>query len=290
MKQTATARTTADAGKEQARRAGDSPLVDRMGRVGFAAQGTTYLLLGTIAGELAFGRHPHVQVDQRGAFEELARQPFGKVLLGLLLVGLVGYVGYLVVTALAGEPDEPLQPTRRRIARAGAAWRAGSYAILAYSALTVLIAKPSKAGSGNGAGLLGHPYGRVLVGLIGLALGIGGIVLAVVGMTGRFDRHLKMRRMHRPMRKVVRTLGRYGALGRGAAFTLTGVFFLVAAVRFDPAKAHGLDSSLRGIARHTEGRIALALIALGLLTFGVFAWCEARWRRTGREGPIHLPR
>ena len=80
-------------------------------------------------------------------------------------------------------------------------------------------------------------------------------------------------------RSLVEKLGVFGGLARGAVVALTGVFFVVAAVRFSPAKAEGIDGSLRAFAHTPLGPFLLIVVALGLVAFGLFSWCEARWRR-----------
>jgi hypothetical protein len=57
------------------------------------------------------------------------------------------------------------------------------------------------------------------------------------------------------------------------------VFFVYAAVTFDPGKAKGVDGTLRQFARTPAGPWLLVLVALGLIVFGVYSFCEARWRK-----------
>jgi uncharacterized protein DUF1206 len=61
-------------------------------------------------------------------------------------------------------------------------------------------------------------------------------------------------------------------------FGVAGVFLVIAAVTFDPKKAQGLDGSLRKIATTPLGPWLLVAVALGLVIFGVYSCCEARWR------------
>ena len=58
-----------------------------------------------------------------------------------------------------------------------------------------------------------------------------------------------------------------------------GVFLVVAAVTTQPQQAKGLDSALRSLAATPGGRWLLALVAIGLIVFGAFSCCEARWAR-----------
>jgi hypothetical protein len=78
---------------------------------------------------------------------------------------------------------------------------------------------------------------------------------------------------------LVEKLGVFGGVARGAVAALVGVFLVIAAVRFSPAKAEGIDGSLRAFAHTPVGPLLLILVALGLVAFGMFSWCEARWRR-----------
>jgi len=268
-----------------ARRAANSPVVDRLARVGFAARGTTYLLMGWIALQLGLGHHPPAKANQRGAFQELARQPYGEVLLWLMVIGLAGYAIFRATNAIWGERGEG-SGFKRYAKRIGSAGRAIAYAVLAYGAWTVIQHRHSTAGEGSGAGLMKHTYGRWIVAAIGIGLIIGGVALAISGLTRRFRKHLKTGEMGPRTRKVVELIGLVGTTARGIVFAIIGWFFVDAAWTFDPNEAKGLDQSLRDIVRQGGGRTILTALGLGLIIFGVYSWCEARWRRTGKEGSV----
>ena len=53
----------------------------------------------------------------------------------------------------------------------------------------------------------------------------------------------------------------------------------VAAAKAQPGQAKGIDSALRTLAHTPGGPWLLVLVALGLVMFGLFSCCEARWRR-----------
>jgi len=44
-----------------------------------------------------------------------------------------------------------------------------------------------------------------------------------------------------------------------------------------PQQAKGIDSALRALARTPLGPWLLVLVAFGLIMFGVFSCCEAKW-------------
>jgi hypothetical protein len=80
-------------------------------------------------------------------------------------------------------------------------------------------------------------------------------------------------------RSLVEKLGMLGGVARGAVIALAGVSLVIAAARFSPSKAEGIDGALRAFAHTPLGPFLLILVALGLVAFGLFSWCEARWRR-----------
>src|SRR5690348_14265028 len=77
-------------------------------RVGLAAYGVTHLLIAWLALKVAFGGGGQ-RTDQNGAFQTLAGQPFGRVLLWVLVIGFVA-VGLWrlsqAVFATAGVQDQ----------------------------------------------------------------------------------------------------------------------------------------------------------------------------------------
>ena len=69
-----------------AREAADSKPVKVGARIGLAAYGVTHLLIAWLALQVAFGGGGQ-RTDQSGAFQTIAAEPFGRVLLWVLVVG-----------------------------------------------------------------------------------------------------------------------------------------------------------------------------------------------------------
>lgn len=70
-------------------------------------------------------------------------------------------------------------------------------------------------------------------------------------------------------------------MARGVVFAAAGIFILVAAVRFDPEEAKGVDATLRSFTQTPVGPwlLVAVAVAVGLILFGVFSFASARWRR-----------
>jgi hypothetical protein len=60
---------------------------------------------------------------------------------------------------------------------------------------------------------------------------------------------------------------------------LVGAFLIVAAVHADPAQAHGMGGALAALRRQPYGSALLALLAIGLMTSGLFDFVQALYRR-----------
>ncbi len=121
--------------------------------------------------------------------------------------------------------------------------------------------------------------GRWLVGIVGLIVVIVGAVLVMQGLRREFLTKLQMAQTRPRTRRIVELLGVIGTVARGLVFALAGVLVIDAAVTFKPAKAGGIDKALLTLRDQPFGKFLLILAALGLIIFGVYGLCEARWRK-----------
>jgi hypothetical protein len=81
------------------------------------------------------------------------------------------------------------------------------------------------------------------------------------------------------MRIWMPRIGTAGYLARMVVFCLVGVFAIRAAIDYAPKKAVGLDGALQTLSRQTYGTVLLAVVAAGLIAFGLFSITESRYRR-----------
>ena len=121
--------------------------------------------------------------------------------------------------------------------------------------------------------------GRWLVGLVGLAVVIAGLVLVIEGIRRKFMKYLRSGEMSPRTRKIVEKLGMIGTTARGVVFAIVGALIVDAAVTFNAKKAGGLDKALLTLRHQIFGEFLLIVVALGVIIFGIYGLCEARWRR-----------
>ncbi|MEV7611856.1 DUF1206 domain-containing protein [Streptomyces sp. NPDC089799] len=249
-------------------------------RCGLATRGVLYLLVGLLALRIAFGDTGE-QADRTGAVAQLARQPFGAVLVWAVGIGLVAMALWRLSEAVFGaaRPDGT-KPAMRALAAA----RAVVYAV---GALSVLAFAAGLGGTRSGdeesrdatATLLGWAGGW-LVALVGIGFAIGGVVIAVAAARRTFHDEMDTDGLPDGVRTAVDVLGVAGGIARGVVFTAVGGFLVYAAVSYDPGKAKGIDDTLRAFATTPAGPGLLVALAIGLMLFGVFSWAEAARVRT----------
>ncbi|CAN5654731.1 hypothetical protein BH24ACT4_BH24ACT4_06020 [soil metagenome] len=79
---------------------------------------------------------------------------------------------------------------------------------------------------------------------------------------------------------MAKALGVAGAVGRGLVFTLLGGFVVKAALEHQPDDSRGIDGALRELSGGGPGRALLAVIAVGVVCYGLWTAIEARCRQT----------
>jgi hypothetical protein len=260
-----------------ARRASESPAAQALARVGLAARGVIYILIGWVAILVALGQSSR-QADQQGALQLLAGQPYGLVSLWLLGIGFAGYALWRLSEAAFGVTGEGhgAGPRLKSLVRA-----------LVYASFGYLTFKVISGTQGSQTGqqqdltatVMHHAGGRWLVGIIGLIIVVAGLALVVEGIRHTFMKYLRTSQMTARTRRVVERLGMVGTAARGLVFALAGILVVDAAVTYQPSKAGGLDKALLTLRNQPFGEFLLLLAALGLIVFGVYGLCEARWRK-----------
>ncbi|MBV8979321.1 MAG: DUF1206 domain-containing protein [Acidimicrobiia bacterium] len=254
------------------------------GRVGLSARGVVYCVAAVLAVQIALGQGG--RADRQGALKSVADEPLGHVLVVILAAGFAAYALWRFAKAATGAGEGKGRETggkgiAKRLADVG---RGAIYVGFLFTAIRLLATGTAGGGSDQeaktwSARLMAHDGGQWAVLLGGAIVMAVGAVLIVRAFAQKFEDHLDLRQMNRWERDWLPRLGIVGYGARGAVAVLIGVFVIQAAVAFDPKKAVGVDGALKRLAGEPYGALLLALVALGLLSFGVFSFVEARWRK-----------
>jgi hypothetical protein len=278
------ATSTIDRVERSARRASDSPWVDRWARIGFFARGVVYIVIGLIALNVARDGGRGDQASKEGALREIAERPFGGALLVVLAVGVAGYAMWRASEAGWGKRDED-DEKKRTLKRIGSGAKAIFYGVFCFTIIKFILGGPSQ-GSGGGdqqektfvTRALELPGGQWLVAGAGVAIIGGAIYTGHRGLSQKFDERLDTSEMGPVMDATVGVLGTIGMVARSLVLALAGYLLIRAAIDYDPNEAHGLDGTLKTLAQATFGQVILTLTAVGLICYGLYSWAEARYR------------
>jgi Domain of Unknown Function (DUF1206) len=268
----------------QARSAGSttthSTAFEALTRIGFVARGIIYGIIGWLAIQVATHTTQRTPTNQKGALETIDKQPLGHWLLIVVAAGLGAYAVWRFVQAYVGHGPEGGgdQSAFGRIAAAGSGC---AYLAMCALAVSILVGSSSSSSSPHksAAGVLGWPGGQWIVGIAGaIFLGVAAYQ-GYKGVSRKFLEDDKTEQMGPLVKRWITVSGVVGHLARMVAFGLIGVFVIKAAVDYAPRKAVGLDGALAKLAHQTYGTFLLAVVAAGLIGFGLFSIAEARYRR-----------
>jgi hypothetical protein len=246
-------------------------------RAGLVARGVIYAVIGILAIKLALGDGGKT-TNQNGALETIVKQPFGKVLLIVLAVGLAGYATWRLARAALGHGVESSDDTKERLD--GLVSGLG-YAALFVAAVSILLGSDSGSGSPDKAtgGVLDWPAGQVLVAIAGLIVIGVGLEQGYKGIKRTFLEKSKTEEMNEGVERTFTGLGIFGHLARMVVFTLIGYFFIRAAIDYNPDKAVSLDGALAALGQASYGPVLLGAVAAGLIGFAAYSIADARYRR-----------
>jgi hypothetical protein len=264
----------------KAEQAGDSASLELVARAGLVAYGVVHLLIGWLAMQIAWSASAGKSADTSGALKTLASQPFGKILLWLVAVGLVALALWQASEAIWGYRNR--EGAKRVRKQAAGAAVAVIYAALGVSAASVALGSRSSSSQSQKqatSGVLAWPAGRVIAVLSGLIIIGVGVSHVVKGVKKSFAEEIDTSPMSPVARNGVARLGQIGYIAKGVALGLVGGLLSYAALTFDRHKAQGLDGAMQTIVAQPFGRFLLTAVALGFVAFGVFAILQSRYRR-----------
>jgi hypothetical protein len=236
-------------------------------RLGFAARGLVYVLIGYIA--LTASR---ADPGPEGALGWLQDVPLGTPLLYLSALGLLGYALFRLCSLLF-DVENYGSDGSGLVHRIGHGFSGLAHLALAWTALQLARqqGQPSTDGAETAAAtLLSLPLGSMLLGLGGIGFVAAAALQAKSAVTAGF-----MRGVAADAPGFVEPLGRAGHAARAVVFLIIG-WSLVQSAWFDSsARVKTLGEAVSSLA--DQGPLYV-LVAAGLLLFGVFSLFLARYR------------
>jgi len=258
--------------------------MEALTRLGYGVRGLIYITIGLLAVQVALGKGGALASPQ-GAITTMGKQPAGMILLWVVLAGIIAYALWGVVRAVF-DPLGKGHDTKGLFARLGFLVSAFGYAIMVWPTYGYITGK-SQTASGSQtqkfiASIMAMPLGRWAIGILGLAVLIGGLYQIYLGFKDGFDRQFRTYAMTVKEVKLATDVGRFGISARGVVFALVGVLIALAAYRANPSQPIGMDTALTTLLHQPYGIWMLGIIAVGLIAFGFYSILCALWLRLRR--------
>ena len=272
---------TVHGGANAVKRAASNPVLRFLERLGYAARGSLYTVMGLLALGIALNVGRGRTTDLSGSLMVLIANPYGKLVLIVMAIGLAAYSLWGFIRAIY-DPMHRGSGASGYMARLGFVTSAVSYAAIVILALQIL------AGSGGASGdstkttiasILAHPGGgwaTIVIGLIAIGVALGQFLEAY---RATFARDLKGAEMSEKERTIVVRLGRFGMFARGVIFLVIGWFLVQAGLHHDPGQVQGFGGAFMFLLGQPFGRVLLGIVALGFVALGLHSFACARWIR-----------
>lgn len=244
-------------------------------RFGLIAKGVVYCLMGMLTIMAALGLSEK-KGDKEEAFKVVYEQPFGKIVLAIIAIGLLGYVTLRFFQTFA-DTDHRGNNAQGLAIRIGYGISAFLYLGLSIYAVKLTTGDFSNTDSRKFfvSKAMEYPWGEWLVGIGALIIIGAGINAIYKGATGHFMKKVKL--VHSNYEQAFRRAGVIGYLSRGIVLGTVGYLFLQAAIHSNPQEAKGTGGAF-DLLQHTFGNILMGLIAIGLTGYGFFMFVKARYQ------------
>ncbi len=269
---------------KKARKALASDWFDTYARMGYAAKGVSFGVIGIMMARVAFGQRAE-RADFAGAMEEMSAQPVLAGLLILMAFGMIGYATWRLLQGafdLEGEGSDLLGWAKRGIYIVIGLM----YLFFATYAIGILAGWSTKEGEVQDwtATILTLPFGRWIIGAAGVGVFIGGVVELWFALSRRFQVELGRDDIRGFERMGLIATGCAGHAGRSLVYGAAGVFAVRAAIHFDADEARGIADTIRELAEQPYGPYLVAFGAFGFISYGVYYCLLARHHHLPNEG------
>jgi hypothetical protein len=263
-----------------------SPWVYRLARLGYAAEGLLYVIVGSTATLAAVKIGGRVR-GTRGALNLIVAQPFGRLAVALVAVGLCGYMLRRFVQVFVLPTDgAPPKPIMRLLRRVGFALSGLAHAGIALAALRLVL---GLAVFSSGERQPSRGWATLLLvwkPLDGwLTLLVGQVMIGVAtfyfykAVRRRFTIDLELERMSSRIERATIACGILGYAGRGIGFLTIGAFLVYAGWYVEEVEARGFGDILRALEEQPFGAWVLIAVAAGLTAYGFYLLLAAWYLR-----------
>lgn len=255
--------------------------VKHIAQLGLTSKGILYCLLGGLAFRSALALDADSgKVDRKSVFLFIEDLLFGRLLLGVLAVGLASFCVWRLLQALKDTESKGTDwlglAFRLRSALSG-----GFYAMLALVAIKLAVG-----GAENGesfmhtftALVVHRPLGQLLLLGVGGAIALAGAFQIYQGLSGKYRKKIIEAGGKDDAEKVLIRAGMAGYAARGIVWIIIGYLLVQTVLIARANKANTDENVFKFIENASYGSYLLGGVALGLICYGLFTFMEAKFR------------
>ncbi len=248
-------------------------------RFGIASKGFVYILIGGLTVMAAAGLGGR-KSDSNGALGFLAGNTIGQLLLAVTAVGLVAYVFWRLYQTFI-DPENKGNEFKGLAMRMGYFSSGIIYAILAFSAFQILTGSGSDSGGGGNSIIskaMSQTYGQLIVGIIACVYLGKAIYQGYRAYSGNYKKKIQEKHFTRKTQKLMIVSGIAGYTSRGIVIGIIAFLTFRAAFSSNSDNGGGTKEAFDFL-QNEFGALALGIIALGMVLYGIFMLVKARHRR-----------
>jgi len=251
--------------------------IKKIARTGYVSKGVVYTITGILALNAAVGLGRSSE-GKLGVIEFLEKQPFGKVLLGLMGIGLLCYAFWRFFQSIKNPEniDGDAKGTGKRIGffLSGLVYAGlGAYAIYQ-------IFGASSGGGGSKAGMIPREFLPYIFYAVAMGLALKSIFQLVKAYKGDFLSKFQLDTISNiSTRSIVKYVGYAGLVARGIIVGIVAYFFFNAASTASAEKVKGTKEAFSFLRQNSEGAWLVGLVAFGLICYGAYMFMMAGYRR-----------
>lgn len=251
--------------------------------MGYAAKGAVYAITGVLAFMTAFGMGGQ-KAGKLQVIEFLEKQPFGKIILAILGVGLICYAVWRFIQSI--QNPENIGDDAKGIVKRISFFISGLiYLGLGIFAIVDIFRNPSSGSSGGGgsSSLMAGDTGKYIFIAVGIALAGKSIYQFIKAYKGDFLKKFQIDSINvGSKRRFIKNMGYAGLVSRGILTGIIAYFFLKAGFSIGGSgseEVKGTSEAFSFIQQNSSGPWLLGLVAAGLVCYGIYMFTMARYRQ-----------
>ena len=247
-------------------------------KMGYAARGVIYLTIGLLAFLSAMGWQGE-KTGSKGAILSINEQPFGELLLLVLVVGLFGYIVWRFIQGIT-DTDNHGSSFKGLAIRAGLIISAISHSVLAFWVIKLLFHETDdnsgQSASSTASEYLSSDRVTVLFAIIGVAVVVVGIAHLIKGFKSGFKKYIDF-----PAEKKqwLVPICRFGLISRGVVWCIIGWIILRSTFVAGSSEDKGISEAFEWLSSAPYGSWLIIIVSIGLFAFGIYSFIEALYRR-----------